>query len=126
MRATYLRQLVSLLLALALLQPSAFAFDTFWHSAATSAVAREYGFSADAANILQFGNFSGPDFFGPLYDSAGGESLEHFQSSPMYGKLNDFLGFRNQNLQVRKMAIFMHFDNLNDKLDSNLKFDYLF
>ena len=44
----------------------------------------------------------------------------------MFEKMNTFLGFRNQNLNVRKMAIFMHFDNLNGRLDANLKFDYLF
>jgi len=126
MRLTIFRQFVSSLLVMLLVQPSAAAFDTFWHSAATSAAARAYGFSDNAANIVQFGNFAGPDFFGPLYDTAGGEAIEHWQSSPMYAKLNDFMGFRNQNLQVRKMAIFMHFDNLNSKLDSNLKFDYLF
>src|SRR5262249_40924867 len=126
MRSVYLRQFVSSVLVMLLLQPSAAAFDTFWHSAATSAAAREYGFSDNAANIVQFGNFSGPDFFGPLYDTAGGEAIEHWQGTPMYAKLNDFMGFRNQNLRVRKMAIFMHFDNLNGKLDSNLKFDYLF
>jgi hypothetical protein len=29
-------------------------------------------------------------------------------------------------VKIRKSAIFMHFDNLNGKLDSNAKFDYLF
>ena len=102
-------------------------FDTFWHSAATGAVGREYGFSEHALNILQFGNFGGPDFFGPLYDTAGGEIVERWsKDSPMFAKMNTFLGFRNENLKVRKMAIFMHFDNLNGKLDTNLKFDYLF
>jgi hypothetical protein len=44
----------------------------------------------------------------------------------MFARMNAFLGLRSQNLVVRKMAIFMHFDNLNGKLDSNQKFDYLF
>ena len=102
-------------------------FDTFWHSAATGAVGREFGFSEHALNILQFGNFGGPDFFGPLYDTAGGEIVERWsKDSPMFAKMNTFLGFRSENLKVRKMAIFMHFDNLNGKLDTNLKFDYLF
>jgi hypothetical protein len=106
---------------------SAAGFDTFWHSAATGAVGREFGFSEHATNILQFANFGGPDFFGPLYDTAGGEIVERWsKDSPMFAKMNTFLGFRTENLNVRKMAIFMHFDNLNGKLDTNLKFDYLF
>ena len=127
MRAVYFRQFISSILMMLLLQPPAAAFDTFWHSAATSAAAREYGFSDDAANVIQFGNFSGPDFFGPLYDSVGGEVFEHWQNtSPMYPTLNKFLNLRSQDYKVRKMAVFMHFDNLNGKLDSNAKFDLLF
>ena len=115
------------ILMVALQMGSVSAFDTFWHSAATGAVGREFGFSEHATNILQFGNFGGPDFFGPLYDSAGGEIVERWaKDSPMFSKMTTFLGFRNENLNVRKMAIFMHFDNLNGKLDTNLKFDYLF
>src|SRR5689334_17113283 len=120
MRAVYFRQFISSILMMLLLQPPAAAFDTFWHSAATSAAAREYGFSDDDANVIQFGNFSGPDFFGPLYDSVGGEVFEHWQNtSPMYPTLNKFLNLRSQDYKVRKMAVFMHFDNLNGKLDSN-------
>ena len=44
-------------------------------SAATGAVGREFGFSEHATNILQFGNFGGPDFFGPLYDTGAARSL---------------------------------------------------
>jgi len=40
MRATIFRQFVSSFLVMLLLQPSAASFDTFWHSAATSAAAR--------------------------------------------------------------------------------------
>ena len=115
------------ILMMTLQQVSVLGFDTFWHSAATGAVGREFGFSEHALNILQFGNFGGPDFFGPLYDSSGGEIVERWtKDSPMFATMNTFLGFRNQNLTVRKNAIFMHFDNLNGKLDTNLKFDYLF
>jgi hypothetical protein len=103
------------------------AFDTFWHSAATKAAARDNGFSDDAANVLQFGNFSGPDFFGPLYDRVAGEKIEHWQSnSSLYARLTSFLELRDKAPHVRKMAAYMHFDNLNGALDSNLKFDYLF
>jgi hypothetical protein len=127
MGASFLRRLVVPLLVCLLAVSPMTAFDTFWHSAATSAATREYGFSEDATNIVQFGNFSGPDFLGPLYDSVGGEIFEHWQNtSPMYPTLNRFLGLRSQNYRVRKMAIFMHFDNLNGKLDSNAKFDLLF
>jgi hypothetical protein len=122
-----LHRTAGLLILLVAAQPTLQAFDTFWHSAATGAAAREYGFSEHATNILQFGNFGGPDFFGPLYDTAGGEIVERWsKESSMLARINAFLGFRSQNLNVRKMAIFMHFDNLNGKLESNLKFDYLF
>lgn len=112
---------------LVILAPFLVGFDTFWHSAATGAATREYGFSENAGNIVQFGNFAGPDFFGPLYDAAGGAIVERWQNqSPMFAKMNEFMGFRSQNMTVRKNAIFMHFDNLNGKLDTNNKFDYLF
>src|SRR6476469_3634339 len=84
-------------------QSTARAFDTFWHSAATGAAAREYAFSEDATNVMQFGNFAGPDVFGPLYDSAGGEIVERWTNdSKMFAQMNDFLGFRSKNIGVRK------------------------
>jgi hypothetical protein len=67
---------VGLLILVVAAQQTLQAFDTFWHSAATGAAAREFGFSDQATNIVQFGNFGGPDFFGPLYDTAGGEIVE--------------------------------------------------
>lgn len=110
-------------------QASGAAFDTFWHSAATGAVAREFHFSADAGNILQFGNFAGPDFFGPLYDKVLGARLEQAEANSRAAQiLKTFVDWRTggRQLQVRKMAIFMHFDNLNGRLASNAQFDYLF
>lgn len=109
------------------------AFDTFWHSAATSAAAKQLGFTPDSTNIVQFGNFSGPDFFGPLYDTVLGERLESLENGKLVKekaqkKLKEFDSFRKSGntVVVRKFAIFMHFDNLYEKLDSNGKFDYLF
>jgi hypothetical protein len=102
------------------------AFDTFWHSAATGAAGKAFAFSPDAINIMQFGNFSGPDFFGPLYDTVGGKQLEHINNGSLVSFLNDGLNLRANEYTIRKSAIFMHFDNLNGKLDSNGKFDYLF
>ncbi len=113
-------------------QASGAAFDTFWHSAATGAVAREFHFSADAGNIMQFGNFAGPDFFAPLYDTVIGERLETLDnkaaSDAAVQQLKTFIAWRNDGRQshVRKMAIFMHFDNVNGALKSNADFDYLF
>lgn len=106
------------------------AFDTFWHSAATSAAGRQLGFTDDAINIVQFGNFSGPDFFGPLYDTVLGERIEKVEpkAKKAVNTLSQFMGFRNagSNRVVRKLAIFLHFDNIYGRLDSNWKFDYLF
>jgi hypothetical protein len=114
-------------------QPLA-AFDTFWHSAATAAMARQFHFSDDADNIVQFGNFSGPDFFGPLYDVVLGKKIEDIEkwatetagldkADPNELKVYEY---HKATVNVRKAAIYMHFDDLNGKLDSNAKFDYLF
>lgn len=121
------------MLVMLLAEPLA-AFDTFWHSAATGAMSREFHFSADANNIVQFGNFSGPDFFGPLYDTVLGKRVEQFEkvvnaqigpikSHPDEMKVYDY---HQATRSVRKAAIYMHFDNLNGALDSNAKFDFLF
>lgn len=118
---------------LGLLVPPASAFDGFWHSAATSAATRHSGFTDDSTNIVQFGNFSGPDYFGPLFDVGLGKPLETLgdlgQAKPKARQtLQDFDTFRRgQPLSVaRKYAIFLHFDNLHQELDANWKFDYLF
>ena len=132
-RKTFWRRLFALTALVSLLSQPASAFDTFWHSAATSAATRVFGFSADATNIVQFGNFSGPDFFGPLYDSVLGKRYENWlrqqkTNSAALEKIRQFVAYRDRrdNLVVRKFAIFMHFDNLYGELDSNSKFDYLF
>ncbi len=123
-----LRKTVAMVSMWLLIQPNAFAFDTFWHSAATGAVGREFQFSADASNILQFGNFAGPDFFGPLYDSAIGKRAEALDNKPNSQAFLAFMNFRGTppTTVVRKSAIYMHFDNLNGKITSNGQFDYLF
>lgn len=123
--------LASLTLLATLSCQSALAFDTFWHSAATSAAGRQLGFTDDAINIVQFGNFSGPDFFGPLYDTILGQRIENVEPNIEKGVtavVEDMLGFRMKpdTSSVRKMAIFMHFDNIHGRLDENWKFDYLF
>jgi hypothetical protein len=129
-RSSQLKRWVAIAAILSVgVQPLA-AFDTFWHSAATSAACRQFQFSADAANIVQFGNFSGPDFFGPLYDVALGEKVENWEkmNASALEKAKQFMVFRNTNstLVVRKSAIFMHFDNLYGELNTNSKFDSLF
>lgn len=111
-----LRQWIAMITAAAMCNSPAAAFDTFWHSAATGAAGKALGFSADAVNIMQFGNFSGPDFFGPFYDTVLGKRVED-------SSLGQFLA---DGQPIRKFAIFMHFDNLKGELNSNGKFDYLF
>ena len=75
------------------------AFDTFWHSAATGAATREFHFSADATNIVQFGNFSGPDFFGPLY-----EGMAKLEAALRGDNLKEFTTLRDS--QVRHLPAF--------------------
>ena len=126
-----LRRLFAVISVWLLLQPSVFAFDTFWHSAATGAVGREFRFSDDANNILQFGNFAGPDFFSPLYDTLGGKQFGELNaeadSGPKAHAILTFMDFRGKSPStIRKAGIFMHFDNVNGKISKNSQFDYLF
>ncbi|HTR52145.1 MAG TPA: hypothetical protein VMJ10_15635 [Kofleriaceae bacterium] len=100
-------------------QPAS-AFDTFWHSAASEGAAQQHGFTADTVNVVQFGTF-GPDFFGPLYDSALGARAEYGEAA-----LRKFLDLRAKAPNVRKAGIYMHFDNLYGELDRDWKIDYLF
>ena len=53
----------------ALLCSPAAGFDTFWHETAGKRVGAEFGFSDDAINVMQLGNFSA-DFFGPVAEYA--------------------------------------------------------
>jgi hypothetical protein len=118
-------------LLIALLTNSAGAFDTFWHSAATSAATKSFGFTLDATNVVQFGNFSGPDFFGPVFDtilpSVAPYAATAGRISPAVAEaLEIFYKYRQEQIDQLGFAVYMHFDNLHGDLDSNGKFDYLF
>jgi hypothetical protein len=66
---------------------------------------------------MQLGNFS-PDFFGPVSD---------FAANTLHGQgLNALNQYLAKSAQDRDAAIFLHFDNLNNELDRNSKFDALF
>jgi hypothetical protein len=93
------------------------AFDTYWHAAATQRVGEEYGFSNDAIRIMKLGNFS-PDLFGPVQDYA----IEHLEPE----KRQALAAFGLKNAAARAAAVFLHFDNLEGKLNRNSKFDYIF
>src|SRR5262249_5043179 len=84
---------------------------------ATRRAANEFGFSDDARKIMQLGNFS-PDFFGPVADLAS----NHLPHTALQA-LNQYV---SSNGQDRDSAVFLHFDNLFDELDSNSQFDSLF
>jgi hypothetical protein len=112
-----MRSARALLFLLLSLSRPAIAFDTWWHEAATAAAAKQLGFSPDAINLLQFGDF-GPDFFGPIYDKA---LVRVPNLTAVLGNFRSKLG-----VAARKNATLMHFDNLERTLDSNAKFDYLF
>ena len=101
---------------------STYAFDTFWHSAASAGAGQQHQFSADAVNVLQFGTF-GPDFFGPLYDTVLGKRVETWEKKEFWQFM---LGLGGKNPNVRKAGTFMHFDNLYGELDRDWKIDYLF
>src|SRR5215831_1547676 len=107
LRRRFYKLLTGIMAAALCVEPLA-AFDTFWHSAATSAATRAAGFSADATNIVQFGNFSGPDFFGPLYDSVLGKRYEEWleqrkSNHAAIDKIKEFIRYRDQadHLHVR-------------------------
>ena len=112
-----LRKLVALLMLCALLASPAAGFDSYWHSEATRLAANDFGFSDDARKIMQLGNFS-PDFFGPVADLAS----SHLPAAGLQA-LNQYVA---NNGQDRDSAVFLHFDNLFDELNSNSKFDYFF
>lgn len=111
------RTVAALLSTLVLLASPAAAFDTYWHSQCSQKADEQFGFTQDAWKIMQLGNFS-PDFFGPIAEYASkkiqGKELE---------ELNQSLA---NNPQIRGAAIFLHFDNLSNELQSNANFDYLF
>ncbi len=111
------RKFFTLVTLIAFLASPAVGFDTFWHSQASHAVGREFGFTEDAWKIMQLGSFA-PDLFGPIADFAN----EHLSGK----ELKAVDQYRAKNLQVRDAAIFLHFDNLNDELTRNSQFDYLF
>jgi hypothetical protein len=99
------------------LSSRAAAFDTYWHAQATQIVGEEFGFTKDATDVMKLGNFS-PDLFGPVEDYASSRlNPEQRQGLQEFGL---------RNAKSRAAAIFLHFDNLDGKLDRNSKFDYLF
>ncbi len=112
-----LRKLLSVLSLLALLASPAAGFDTYWHVQGVQAVGNAFGFSEDAGKIMQLGAFA-PDFFGPVSDFA----YEHLQGK----NLKTVTDYGANNPQVRRSAIFLHFDNLNGELSRNSQFDSLF
>ncbi len=111
------RKLLTLLVLVALLGSPVAAFDTFWHAAASRAVGDEFGFTEYARNIMQLGNFS-PDLFGPVSEYAAAHLNGEEKAA-----LDDH---RIRNAQLRAVAIFLHFDNLDSGLDRNSKFDHIF
>ncbi len=111
------RKLLAVLTLVVFLGSPAAGFDSFWHSQAIRAVGKEFGFAEDAWKIMQLGNFS-PDFFGPVSD---------FANQRLSGKdLKNLNQYASKNLQVRRAAIFLHFDNLSGELTRNSQFGYLF
>src|SRR5215470_3527249 len=111
------RKVFALLVLVALLGSPIAAFDTFWHAAASRAVGNEFGFTEYARNIMQLGNFA-PDLFGPVSEYAAAHLNGEEKAA-----LNDH---RIRNAQLRAVAIFLHFDNLDSGLDRNSKFDHIF
>lgn len=111
------RKIAAVVALSAFLVSPAAGFDSYWHAQCSQKVGAQFGFSEDAWKIMQLGNFS-PDFFGPVAEYA---------SKNIQGKELDALNkFRADNQQSRNAAIFLHFDNLNNDLQTNSNFDYVF
>src|SRR5215471_20658139 len=112
-----LRKILAVVALAGVLAHPAFGFDSYWHAVCVQKTSQQFGFTEDAAKIMQLGNFS-PDFFGPVADYA---------SSHLDKNTTDALGqYQANNAQVRQAAIFLHFDNLNSDFQRNSDFDYLF
>ncbi len=111
------RKISALFALLALVVSPAAGFDTFWHAAASREVGTEFGFSDDATNIMQLGNFS-PDFFGPVAEYAA----EHLDNK----ELAEFNKEGINEKDVKQFAVLLHFDNLNSDLNRNSRFDRIF
>lgn len=111
------RRVIALVALWAFLALPAGGFDSYWHSQCSQRVGEHFGFTQDAWKIMQLGNFS-PDFFGPIADYASknlrGQELE---------ALNQSLA---KDPRISGAAIFLHFDNLSNELQSNLDFDRIF
>ncbi len=108
----------SILTVAALLTPSAPGFDTRWHQTIGKSVGSAFGFSTDATNIMQMGNFS-PDFFGPVAELAA----QNVADNKALAALNTE-GVQEED--VKQFAIFLHFDDLNGDLARNSQFDLIF
>jgi hypothetical protein len=117
LRKTALRRILALLAVAGLLTHPAAGFDSYWHSVCVQKAGQQFGFSEDAAKIMQLGNFS-PDFFGPVADYASGHLSQ--------GAITALNQYQASNAQARQAAIFLHFDNLNGDFQRNSDFDYLF
>ncbi|MCU1262035.1 MAG: hypothetical protein JWO80_4920 [Bryobacterales bacterium] len=110
-----LRRLTALLAVAALPVSPAAAFDTYWHAQCVQRVGEQFGFAESAWKIMQLGNFS-PDFFGPVSEAAS--KSPGAAQLPALDQAND--------LQIRRAAIYLHFDNLSSDFHTNNNFDYLF
>ncbi len=109
---------LAIVIIVALLAAPAAGFDTLWHQTISKAVGSSFGFSADATNIMQMGNFS-PDFFGPVAEFAA----QNLPNNKELGALNTE-GIQEED--VKQFAVFLHFDNLSNQLTRNSQFDQIF
>ncbi len=109
---------LAILTTIALLAAPATAFDTLWHQTISKRVGSAFGFSADATNVMQMGNFS-PDFFGPVADFAA-------QNLPNNKELAALNTEGTQEEGVKQFAVFLHFDNLDNQLTRNSQLDQIF
>lgn len=107
------------------------AFDTWWHNAATSAATKELGFSGDAVNVIQVGNFF-VDLFGGPYDKAFRPAEAWAQST--WAAVPQGLLYAESLLKgtkgimgtlLGKRSTLLHFDDLNSEMSSDRRFEFL-
>ena len=128
MHKTYATRPLLLLVGWILLaSPMAVGFDCGWHWLITTEVIQGREFTPYSTDILILGSW-GPDLFQTLYQNILGRRIEQVQGEsklalvPGLSRLMLYSKAKNsRQLTTRKAAVFLHFDNIADELDSNYK-----
>ncbi|MDX8399113.1 MAG: hypothetical protein R8K20_02560, partial [Gallionellaceae bacterium] len=107
---------------------AAFAFDTAWHNYACDAVVKANNFTTFSKNLLYIGDWL-PDCYQGIQVSLSYLDLKHnamFSYTPGIKRAFTDLKGGYENKKMQKLSVFLHFDDINQALDSNEKFHYIF